>query len=101
MKGALELPLTIVAVLAIQALFFPSLILALFIEPLLGVFVFTTKILVQSLFIAHAMSKIGRKEKFVGLILYEFYSAVLSLALLVFYILPIKMDWKGRKYASL
>ena len=100
MKGAFELPWPIVSALAVQALFFPCLIIALFVNPVLGIFAFVTKMLVQSLFITYAMSRIGHKEKPVMLLFYEFYSAALSLALLVFYILPIKMVWKGRKYNS-
>lgn len=98
MKGALELPWPIVLILGIQALFFPSLILTFFIEPSLSLFAFAAKVLFQSAFIGYAMSKVGYKETPIMLLFYECYSAVLSLLLLGFYFLPIKMDWKGRKY---
>lgn len=101
MKGAFELPLPIVTVLAIQALYFPSLILAFFIVPLLGLFAIAAKVLCQSFFIGYAMSQVGLKENPIVLFIYECYSTALSLLLLVFYCLPIKTDWKGRKYASL
>lgn len=98
MKGALELPWPIVLILGIQALFFPSFILALFIEPSISLFAFAAKVLFQSIFVRYAMSKVGLKENPIMLLFYECYSAVLSLLLLIFYLLPIKMDWKGRKY---
>lgn len=101
MKGALNLPLPLVTVLAIQALFFPSLILAFFIVPLLGLFAIAAKVLCQSIFIGYAMSQVGLKENPIVLFIYECYSTALSLLLLVFYCLPIKTDWKGRKYTSL
>lgn len=98
MKGALELPWPIVAILGAQALFFPSLIWALFAEPALGLFALGAKWLMQSVFIAYAMSKVGHKQNPIVLGLYECYSTILSLLLLVFYFLPISIDWKGRKY---
>src|SRR5690606_26923565 len=74
MKGALNLPLPLVTVLAIQALFFPSLILAFFIIPSLGLFAIAAKVLCQSIFIGYAMSQVGLKENPIVLFIYECYS---------------------------
>src|SRR5690606_37826554 len=98
MKGALNLPLPFVTLLAIQALFFPSLILAFFIIPSLVLFAIVAKLLCQSIFIGYVMSKVGLKERLAMLLFYELYSLVFSLLLSMFYFLPIKMNWKGRKY---
>lgn len=98
MQGALQLPVIIVAILTIQALFFPALLLLLLFNPALAIFIFIVKVFVQGAFIYYGLSKIGQRVKVLLLLVYEFYSTVLSLSLLIFYCLPIKMNWKGRRY---
>lgn len=98
MKGAFQLPWIIVGILAIQALFFPALLLVLWADPMVGLLTLSVKILCQSAFIYYAMSKIGHKGNLFLLIFYECYSIMLSMTLLFFYVLPLKLNWKGRKY---
>ena len=98
MKGAVQLPFVIVAVLAIQAVFFPVLCVFLFLDPFSGIALLLIKITGQSLFVVFALRKVKEKPKLIALFLYEFYSATLSLFLLGFYFLPIRISWKGRRY---
>lgn len=98
MRGALELPWPILFILGAQALFFPSLIGSFFILPSVGTLAIIAKLLFQSIFVRYAMAKVGLKESLAMLLFYELYSLVFSLLLSMFYFLPIKMNWKGRKY---
>lgn len=99
MRGAVQLPVLMVTLLAIQALFFPAMILGLLLDPGLFSLLWGFKLLVQSVFILRVAQRVGEKEKLWQVLLYECYSAMLSLSLLLFYMLPIPVRWKGRKYA--
>lgn len=98
MRGAVQLPLPMLALLAIQALFFPAVVLGLVLKPGLFLWLWGLKLLAQSLFISRVARFVGEKEKFWQVLLYECYSAGLSLSLLLFYLLPVPVRWKGRKY---
>lgn len=98
MKGALQLPKIMVGILFVQALFFPVLIVVLVINFNLGLIILAIKIFIQSAFINYAFSKLERNEKPISLILYEFYSMILSLSLLFYFYLPYPLKWKGRQY---
>jgi cellulose synthase/poly-beta-1,6-N-acetylglucosamine synthase-like glycosyltransferase len=98
MRGAVQLPVLMVTLLAIQALFFPAMILGLLLDPGLFSLLWGLKLLVQSAFILRIARRAGEKEKLWQVLLYECYSAMLSLSLLLFYLLPVPVRWKGRKY---
>lgn len=98
MVGVFQLPWYFLVVLMIQALFYPLILFAGYMLPELALFVLLFKYVIQIGFIARAYHRIGRKVNVLALLLFEFYSAILSLSLLLFYVLPIQVNWKGRKY---
>ena len=98
MKGALQLPKVMVAILFAQALFFPVLIVVMAINFNLGLLLLIIKIFIQAVFINYSFSKLERNEKPISLIIYEIYATLLSLSLMVYYILPIPIRWKDREY---
>ena len=103
MYGAVRLPLPIVSILIVQALFFPLIIFLLFYQPLVGLSLWIGKWLMQSLFIIQVERKLKlsekyRKKLFRYFILYDLYAAVLTPLTIGVYLLPIQTRWKGRKY---
>ncbi|UII24571.1 glycosyltransferase [Fulvivirga maritima] len=98
MKGAVQLPLPIVSLLAFQAIYYPAIVLMLLLMPLYGIFLVLVKIFLQSYFIRKAQISLDRKPLNLKFIKYEAYSFLLSMASSIFYLLPIKTVWKGRKY---
>lgn len=100
MKGAVQLPWGMVALLFVQALFFPLFLLLLALNFKLALAVWIAKILIQSAFINYSLSILEKNEKLIHLVLYEIYSVVLSLSLLFYFYLPVPVVWKDRKYGS-
>ncbi len=98
MKGAVQLPWGMVAILFLQALFFPLFLLLLVLNFKLAIAIWAAKILVQSAFINYSLSQIEKNEKLIHLIIYEIYAVALSLSLLVYFFLPTPVVWKDRKY---
>lgn len=103
MYGAVKLPLPIVSLLFLQAMFFPLIILLLFYQPLLGLSLWIIKGVMQSLFIIQVerkltLSKKYREKLYRYLLVYDVYAAILTLLTLMVYLLPIQTKWKGRKY---
>ncbi|EMR00907.1 glycosyltransferase [Cesiribacter andamanensis] len=101
MSGAMRLPLPMLGLLFLQAFYFPAIVVVLWQEPLLGLALVGTKLLAQQL-LAHTVVRRRLQQPYrPGLwLLYEGYSFVLSLALIVFYFLPLKIKWKDRSYQS-
>ncbi|QSE97174.1 glycosyltransferase [Fulvivirga lutea] len=98
MKGAVQLPKLIVLLLLVQALYFPALILLISYNLQLGLSLMIIKILFQTFFILRCLNSLELKYSFGQLIIYEFYSIIVSLSSAIYYLLPAKVSWKGRKY---
>jgi len=98
MTGAMQLPLFMKTLLVFQAAYYPAIIIILMINPLVGIPLFGLKATLQSLFINKILERLGEYMPLGHLLIFEFYSAVLSIVLCFYYILPIPVVWKGRKY---
>ncbi len=98
MRGAVQLPKLIVSILVIQAVYYPAVIALLSISPECGSMVFASKMLIQTIFILLVAIKLRMKLSFVQVLLFEFYSAAIAISSGLFYLLPFKIYWKGRKY---
>ena len=99
MKGAFQTPVYMVILLVLQAIFYPVFIFSMILQP--NEFILATaliKSIVQIVFIYFFASRINQKINFWTLLFYEFYSAILSLVLLIYYFIPTGINWKGRKY---
>jgi cellulose synthase/poly-beta-1,6-N-acetylglucosamine synthase-like glycosyltransferase len=100
MRGAMELPAFMKALLIIQALYFPSMLIMIFINPLVAIPLFGLKTTIQSLFISKIMDRLNQYIPLGHLFIFEVYNGVLSIAVMIFYLLPLPVKWKGRKYAK-
>jgi len=99
MNGALQLPFVLLLFLFIQALLLPVLILSLIYSPLFFGITWCLKILLQQTFMYLSFRKIGEHNNIIkSTIVFEIYSTLLSILVVVNYILPQKIKWKGRSY---
>lgn len=98
MFGAIETHFYMLSVLIAQALFFPAVAGLLILYPLAVVVLFVSKAILQSVFIYGVFKKAEVKIDWKYLFFYEFYSVFLSLSLMVYFMLPVGVEWKGRKY---
>lgn len=97
MHGAMKLPGAMVAILFLQALFFPAILVVLFYAPLWGTGLLLVKLLSQALLIRYMLERLKEPPAF-PLLGYEIYSMLLNVSLIVFYFMPVPVNWKGRTY---
>lgn len=98
MRGAFRLSPFMVAVLGIQAFYYPALIAIAFINPLEAFSIAGLKTIAQGMVQQRQMKKLKQPFPFLWYVGYEVYSGLLSLSLLIFYALPTGIHWKNRKY---
>ena len=102
-RGALQLPFYLVVILLIQALFYPLLVYIGINEPLLAAGLWLAKTASQGLFIVRVIRKLQlppplRRQTLRHLFAFELYSSLLSLASLLYYLIPTRVVWKGRQF---
>jgi len=100
MKGAVLLPWYMVSLLLLQAFYYPTLCVALCFKPSLIVLCLALiKWLSQFTFIYYYAHRIGQKLKIGSVLGYEVYSALLTISLMIYYLMPTGVKWKGRTYS--
>lgn len=100
MSGAVRLPWLLVVLLSVQAMFFPVLLTGLVLFPALSLMAWAIKLLLQNIFLFLVLRRIDKPATLLWeAIAYEIYSGVCSFVLVLYYFLPLKTVWKGRKYA--
>ena len=99
MVGALQCPWWIVTLLFLQALLMPILgVIGLFFSWKLAAAIWFVKWLNQSITVLPTIIKLRQFSLIKHLILYELYANIWQLTMIIFYYLPVKVDWKGRLY---
>ncbi len=96
--GARELPLYWWGFFAILGLLFPSIIVLAFYQPVLALKLYIIKIALQTLFIVYLQQKLTIRQTLLLVLLYDIYGNAIAIATQIFYVLPISMQWKKRKY---
>ncbi len=99
--GARELPLNWKIMIVLYGLFIPAIAVLFIYSPKQAMIVWGLKMAIQTIFISRLTILAGVPQfRIVHFIIYEFF-VVLSTALTaIFYFLPIRSKWKGRKYTS-
>lgn len=97
MTGAVQLPWFIVLTLFLEGIYYPTVIAAFFYAPITALYIFLIKLLLQSIFIKLVLKKIELKIRG-GLLIFEIYSAFITVLSMIYFIWPGKINWKGRKY---
>lgn len=98
MYGAVQLATYMKIILLLYALFFPLTVFLAFYQPYWALYCFLGKWFSQTLFIILVLKKIDQTQLLFFAFLHEFYSTFMALILPIYFILPIKVIWKGRKY---
>jgi cellulose synthase/poly-beta-1,6-N-acetylglucosamine synthase-like glycosyltransferase len=99
MHGAMELPVLLIVFLIMQSAFFPIIIFTLFLFPMAGLAIWAAKIIIQNFFNYLLLVRLKQKKSLLAYCIpYELYVGILTTILLVYYWVPDKVVWKGRKY---
>lgn len=98
MRGTADLPGWIVAALYGQYLAGPLLLLLGWFSPTLAIVLYGTKLLMQTLIISFGMARLRQTNLWPGALLFEPYQILMGPLAVVFYWLPTRIEWKGRKY---
>lgn len=97
MEGAMQLPWWMILLLVVQALFFPLVFLLMLENIMAALLLWLVKVVLQGLLIRQVFLRIQEASR-LPLWSFEGYSILLGLSLLLFYLLPLRVKWKGRKY---
>ena len=98
MKGALQLPLNMVSLLLLQALYFPALVFLLIKSWPWAAVALLLKWISQYLLSWLVLKRVRIPDKLPLFPLYEVYSGLISIITLVYHLLPIPVQWKNRSY---
>lgn len=99
MRGSMHLPFYMAAILILHGAYYPVL-LPFFAYTSVGVMgaIFTFKLLLQNLYVHLCLRRLGRSAPWWLYILLELYLVVSSVILVLYFFLPFRINWKGRKY---
>ncbi|UYZ64663.1 glycosyltransferase [Hymenobacter weizhouensis] len=99
--GVEALPRWLQACLLLYGGFYPALaVLAWVAGPLPAALVWGGKLLVQGLLAHVCFRRVGRRAPLALLPLFEVYTLALSTGLVLFRVLPLRFEWKGRAYRA-
>ncbi|MBC5994385.1 glycosyltransferase [Pontibacter cellulosilyticus] len=99
MKGSMHLPVYMVIILVLHSAYYPVLLpFGLYTSAGVVLSIFMAKFSLQSLYLYVCLRRLHRTAPWWLYFAFEIYLVVTSIVLLVFYYLPGKTIWKGRKY---
>jgi len=98
MQGAVRLPAGIVFLLIIRALYYPAIILMFFLFPFAAIFIFISKALMQLSLIYRVNRETDQKPPWYAWLLFEIYECIMVWLEIIIYLLPGKVNWKGRDF---
>lgn len=96
--GAQGLNLKWKMVFMLMALFYPMLILLLFFNIKNAITIWICKVIIQFIISIIISIRLKNRSNIFYLIIFEIYTFISTFVVSVFYLLPIKMIWKNRKY---
>lgn len=98
MKGAAQLPLLMLLLLSLQLGFYIGLLVMVILSPITVLLFIVLKIFLRFLFTTNIRVRLNISFRLLSVIIYEFYGIVLTISSVIYYLLPTKIVWKGRKY---
>ncbi len=98
MIGAQGLPWYWFICFLVLSLYAPALVMLLFINIKLALWIGCSKLILQSAFLIYLQRKFHLRTNVFHLLFFEPYTYIINFLMLVFYLMPVKMDWKERKY---
>lgn len=96
--GAKELPNNWWVLFTLFTFYYPLSLLLLLFAPNVAVGVMFIKLMLQNVYILTTLNRLKIKIKWYFLLLYEPYLYTVTITTLLFFILPFKTEWKGRKF---
>lgn len=98
MRGATALPAWMVISLYGQYLAGPLLLLIGFFLPVLAIALYLARLFIQTLIISFGISRLRQTHLWPYALLFDLYQLLIGPLSIVFYLLPMPIDWKGREY---
>ncbi|MEN7548410.1 glycosyltransferase [Rapidithrix thailandica] len=99
MYGALQLQFFMKLIIYFQTFFLPLLVLLSFWSWKWALLAWFARITGQSIYILYQLIRLKRTKLLPFYPFYEGYLLIISFSMLIFYLLPIKVNWKGREYS--
>ncbi len=100
MQGATALPAWMVISLYGQYLAGPLLLLLGWFIPALAIGLYVARLFIQVLVISFGLSRLRQTNLWLYVLLFDIYQLIIGPLAVIFYLLPIPIDWKGRKYRA-
>lgn len=99
MRGTRHLPVYMFAILAMHSAYYPVL-LPYFWQASVGIAssIFLAKLLLQSTYLHICLKRLGRCIPWWQYVVFELFMVVTSIILILYFFLPTKVKWKGRRY---
>jgi cellulose synthase/poly-beta-1,6-N-acetylglucosamine synthase-like glycosyltransferase len=99
MRGSTHLPVYMFAIFVLHSAYYPVL-LPFFFQASVGIAgaIFVTKLLLQSLFLHICLKRLRLSASWWHYLLFELYLVFFSILLILYFFIPTKISWKGRKY---
>ncbi|MCG9880914.1 MAG: CotH kinase family protein [Bacteroidia bacterium] len=101
MMGAQALPWYWAIIFGVQAFFYVGIFMLLWLNLNLAIRIWVIKWVFQQGYLILIHKRVKEPLPVKAFLLYELYSIFMHIAMITFYLLPAKMDWKGRKYVWL
>ena len=98
LTGARELPFYWWILFGVLGSFLPASILLFLYQPILALQLYAIKMGLQTLFVLWLQQKLGIRQNILLVLLYDVYANCIAICMQVFFVLPIKMQWKKRSY---
>ncbi len=98
MRGATTLPAWMVASLYVNYLAGPLLLLLGLFSPVLAVTLYVIRLFGQTLIISFGLGRLRQTKLWPYALLFELYQLLIGPLSVLFYWLPTRINWKGRKY---
>ena len=98
MRGASDLPVWMVVSLYAQYLAGPLLLLVAWFSPVMAVGFYLIRLLVQTTVLSFGLSRLRRTSLWPYALLFDLYQLLIGPLAVLFYLLPVPIEWKGRTY---
>jgi cellulose synthase/poly-beta-1,6-N-acetylglucosamine synthase-like glycosyltransferase len=99
MRGSVHMPKYMFALFVLHSAYYPVLVPFFFQAPVgIAAGIAVAKLLLQSLFLHTCLKRLHRRAAWWHYIVFELYLLVTSFILIIYFFIPTKVKWKGRKY---
>lgn len=98
LTGARDLPFYWWIIFALFGSYVPALLVLCFLNPALAAAFWIARFTIQSATILVQQNMVGIKRAYANLLWYELYTIAITLSTALFFMVPVKLNWKNRYY---